>query len=103
MSRTGWLGLLAIALATSTSGTPASAPALTPKAFTWEEILARPLGTSGLSRQVLRDPTATLDQLEFHIQASNHLHGIKNVGDTPASYYVINWHSPGMLKQPQAQ
>lgn len=149
MSRTGWLGLLAIALATSTSGTPASAPALTPKAFTWEEILARPLGSNGLSRQVLRDPTATLDQLEFHIttlppgktshaphrhpneeiiiikegtvealvdgverrlgpgsflfQASNHLHGLKNVGDTPASYYVINWHSPGMLKKAQGQ
>ena len=24
-------------------------------------------------------------------QASNHLHNIKNVGDTPATYHVINW------------
>jgi quercetin dioxygenase-like cupin family protein len=27
-------------------------------------------------------------------QASNQLHNIKNVGDTPATYHVINWKSP---------
>ena len=27
----------------------------------------------------------------FH--ASNHLHGLTNVGDTPATYHVINWQS----------
>ena len=27
----------------------------------------------------------------FH--ASNHLHGLTNVGDTPATYHVINWRS----------
>ncbi len=32
-------------------------------------------------------------------QASNQLHGIKNVGDVPATYHVIQWHSPGMLKR----
>jgi quercetin dioxygenase-like cupin family protein len=32
-------------------------------------------------------------------QASNQLHGIKNVGDGPATYHVINWSSPGMLKK----
>jgi XRE family transcriptional regulator, regulator of sulfur utilization len=26
--------------------------------------------------------------------ASNQLHGVKNVGDTPATYHVINWHTP---------
>jgi quercetin dioxygenase-like cupin family protein len=31
--------------------------------------------------------------------ASNDLHGIRNVGDTPATYHVINWTSPGMLKK----
>jgi quercetin dioxygenase-like cupin family protein len=32
-------------------------------------------------------------------QASNQLHGIRNVGDVPATYHVIQWHSPGMLKK----
>jgi XRE family transcriptional regulator, regulator of sulfur utilization len=30
--------------------------------------------------------------------ASNELHGIRNVGTTPATYHVINWTSPGMKK-----
>jgi XRE family transcriptional regulator, regulator of sulfur utilization len=30
--------------------------------------------------------------------ASNQLHGIRNVGDSPATYHVINWSSPGMKK-----
>jgi XRE family transcriptional regulator, regulator of sulfur utilization len=29
-------------------------------------------------------------------QASNQLHGVKNVGETPATYYVVRWASPGM-------
>src|SRR5215472_6939133 len=32
-------------------------------------------------------------------QASNQLHGLKNVGDGPATYHVIRWNSPGMLKE----
>ena len=28
-------------------------------------------------------------------QASNQLHNIRNVGDVPATYHVINWKSPG--------
>src|SRR5215470_200328 len=30
-------------------------------------------------------------------QASNQMHGMKNVGDVPAVYHVIRWNSPGML------
>ena len=146
MKRFPALTLAAVAWATSTSG--AATPAL-PRAFTWDQIMASPLQPNGLSRHVLREPTATTDQLQFHIttlppgksshaphrhpneeiiiikegtvealvdgverrlgpgsfifQASNHLHGIKNVGDTPATYYVINWHSPGMLAKPTPQ
>ena len=32
-------------------------------------------------------------------QAADQLHSIKNVGDGPATYHVIKWNSPGMLKQ----
>jgi quercetin dioxygenase-like cupin family protein len=31
-------------------------------------------------------------------QAANQLHSIKNVGSVPATYHVIKWNSPGMLK-----
>jgi XRE family transcriptional regulator, regulator of sulfur utilization len=32
-------------------------------------------------------------------QASNQMHGIRNVGEGPATYHVIRWNSPGMLKK----
>lgn len=32
-------------------------------------------------------------------QASNQLHNIRNVGDLPATYHVINWKSPGMPRK----
>jgi len=32
-------------------------------------------------------------------QASNQMHAIRNVGDVPATYHVIKWNSPGMLKK----
>jgi quercetin dioxygenase-like cupin family protein len=33
--------------------------------------------------------------------ACNQLHGLRNVGTGPATYHVINWSSPGMLKKAQ--
>ena len=128
-------------LATSAA---AQRPALGSAAYTWDEIQARPTGASGRSREIVRQPTATLDQLEMHVtwlppgqtthaphthpneevivvregtleafqngkktrvgpgsvlfMASNEPHNVVNVGDTVAVYHVINWHSPGMLK-----
>lgn len=32
-------------------------------------------------------------------QASNQMHSIRNVGEGPATYHVIKWNSPGMLKK----
>lgn len=31
-------------------------------------------------------------------QAANKMHSVKNVGETPATYFVFKWNSPGMLK-----
>ncbi|HYU80923.1 MAG TPA: cupin domain-containing protein [Vicinamibacterales bacterium] len=32
-------------------------------------------------------------------QAANQMHSIRNVGSGPATYHVIKWNSPGMLKR----
>jgi quercetin dioxygenase-like cupin family protein len=32
-------------------------------------------------------------------ESSNQLHGLRNAGSTTATYYVIKWYSPGMLKK----
>ena len=110
----------------------------------WNSLTAGPTGV-GQYRQILRAPTATLDELEVHattlnpgqsshpphqhpneelvilasgkleamsngktmvlgpgsviFNASNQLHGVKNVGDTPATYHVINWHTPATDQQ----
>ena len=32
-------------------------------------------------------------------QAANQMHSIKNAGTTPATYHVIKWNSPGMLRK----
>ena len=114
------------------------------RVFDWTELNAKPTKT-GERRDVVRMPTATLDELEIHIttlnpgetphaphkhpaeelivvkegtveslvngelrrvgpgsivfQASNQMHTIRNVGAGPATYHVIQWHSPGMLKR----
>jgi ketosteroid isomerase-like protein/quercetin dioxygenase-like cupin family protein len=44
-------------------------PVLGSLAITWDEIQALPLSANGRSRQIVRRPTATLDQLEMHITA----------------------------------
>ena len=32
-------------------------------------------------------------------EASNQLHGVRNSGSTPVTYFVIKWYSPGTLKR----
>jgi quercetin dioxygenase-like cupin family protein len=119
-------------------------PILGPTVFDWNQLKDTPSNV-GSVRSVVRQPTATLDELEMHIttlkpglashephrhvneeliiiregtvetlsdgvwkrtgpgsiifNASNSLHGLRNVGTTPAVYHVINWSSPGASKQ----
>lgn len=113
-------------------------------AWKWQDLSPKKTDVGEL-RNVVRQPTRTLDELEMHIttlnagqeshpphqhpaeeliiikegtlesfvngeyrkvgpgsvvfQASNQLHGIRNIGKGPATYHVIQWQSPGMLKK----
>jgi quercetin dioxygenase-like cupin family protein len=107
-----------------------------PTVFNWDDT--KPVKTAtGEVRQLCKNPTATVDQLEIHIttlnpgqaphpphrhvneeliilregecetlsngkwvkvgpgsvvfNASNSLHGFRNIGTIPATYHVINW------------
>lgn len=119
-------------------------PVMGSKIFDWDGLKVAKTKV-GERRDVVRAPTATLDELEMHIttlnagleshpphqhaaeeliiikegqlesfvngeyrkvgpgsivfQASNQLHSIRNIGKTPATYHVVQWQSPGMLKR----
>ena len=122
----------------------AQTPVMGSRIFEWEALKVEKTKV-GARRDVVRLPTATLDELEMHIttldagqtshaphqhpaeeliiikegtlesfvngeykrvgpgsivfQASNQPHAIRNVGTTPATYHVVQWQSPGMLKK----
>lgn len=61
--------LAGIAIGAFVSAPTQSANAvLSSTAVSWEEIQAKPSGTGiTKAKQVFRDPTATLDELEFHV------------------------------------
>jgi XRE family transcriptional regulator, regulator of sulfur utilization len=109
-------------------------------AWNWRDLAARKTDV-GERREVVRQPTRTLDELEMHVTtlsphaashpphthpneemvivkegtlqahvngkeivvgaggvlfyASMQPHAVQNIGDLPATYYVINWASPG--------
>jgi quercetin dioxygenase-like cupin family protein len=135
------LGVAAMAggVAQSASQAPATSEAksiLGPTVFKWDEMKVTKTAT-GEVRSLVKQPTATVDQLEMHIttlnpgemshpphrhvneeliimdkgecetlsdgkwikvgpgdvifNASNRLHGFRNIGTTPATYHVINW------------
>jgi len=134
----------AVATLGAVAATQARAASLPSTVFDWTALKVQETKV-GARRDVVRSPTATLDELEMHIttlnagqtshaphqhaaeellivregtvealsngewkrvgsgsiifQASNQLHTIRNVGTTPATYHVVQWQSPGMLKQ----
>ena len=55
----------------------------------------------GTVESTLNGKTYQLGPGSVIFQASNEMHGIRNVGKTPATYHVIKWNSPGMLKAKQ--
>jgi XRE family transcriptional regulator, regulator of sulfur utilization len=57
----------------------------------------------GTVESLVNGKTRRLGPGSVIFQASNQLHGIRNVGDVPAVYHVIKWNSPGMLKARSVQ
>jgi quercetin dioxygenase-like cupin family protein len=57
---------------------------------------------SGKLEATSNGKTKVLGPGSIIFNASNQLHGVRNVGDGPATYHVINWASPGTLKKTRA-
>ena len=57
----------------------------------------------GTVEATLGEKVQRVEQGSMIFQASNQMHSLKNIGKTPATYYVIKWNSPGMLKNKAKQ
>ena len=139
------VGLLAVAATMGArAAMDAAGPVIGESVYDWNKMVVKktPIGET---RQVLRGPTATLDELEMHVttlnpgeashpphkhpneeliildkgtvealindswvrvgagsvilNASNVMHGLRNVGDTQAQYHVVNWRTDKTPKQ----
>jgi quercetin dioxygenase-like cupin family protein len=54
--------------------------------------------TSGKLEATSNGKTRQLGPGSVIFNASNQLHGVRNIGDVPATYHVINWTSPGQAR-----
>ena len=88
---TATLDELEIHITTLNAGQTSHAPHKHPD----EEVLCVKEGTV---ESLVNGETRRLGPGSVVFQAANQLHGLRNVGDTPATYFVIRWNSPGMLK-----
>jgi quercetin dioxygenase-like cupin family protein len=52
----------------------------------------------GTVESLVNGETKRLGVGSIIFQSSNQVHAIRNVGDTPATYFVVKWNSPGMLR-----
>jgi XRE family transcriptional regulator, regulator of sulfur utilization len=57
----------------------------------------------GIVESLVNGQTKRVGPGSVIFQASNQMHSIRNVGETPAVYHVIKWNSPGMLKNKPKQ
>ena len=48
---------------------------------------------SGKIEATSNGKTRVLGPGSLNFNASNQLYGVRNVGDAPATYYVISWHT----------
>jgi quercetin dioxygenase-like cupin family protein len=78
---------------------PGEAPHAAHKHADEELILVK----EGTVESTLEGGTKVLGPGSVIFQASNQMHGLRNVGQTPATYFVVKWNSPGMLKAKQKQ
>jgi quercetin dioxygenase-like cupin family protein len=88
--RTATLDQLAVHVTTVKPGERSHAPHRH-----WEEELI--IVKEGTIESMQNGETVTLGPGSVIFEASNDLHGLKNAGDTTASYYVIKWFPPGSL------
>jgi len=89
-TRTGTLDQLSCHVTTLDPGQAAHAPHQHPE----EELIILKEGTLEALHNGVTKPMSAGSILFL---APNDLHGVKNVGAAPATYFVIKWFTPGML------